>query len=299
VLRADRLVDVVDSEPVADELGRIDPDTERALGGIKRGAADPRDASDLANHVANHEIAEADLVETAVGRGQRDDLQGVARRLFDQNALLHDRARQARLDPFNPVLHHHGGIVEIRPRHEAGGDLDLSQRVAGRFEVEDPGRAVEFLLDETRHAVVEIFRRGARIAGRDRDRRRRDDRILCHWQQRDRDRADQADEQRDDPGEDRPVDEEARHDQFRRTVAVTFDVTTSLDASAASTQASGLTLSPATNFWKPSTTTRSPAFRPSVTSNWPSCSSPVRIGRGVTRLSSLTMKTSLPPPTLR
>ena len=36
----------------------------------------------------------------------------------------------------------------------------------------------------------------------------------------------------------------------------------------------GLTLSPAANFWKPSTTTRSPGFRPSTTSQRPSCAAP-------------------------
>ena len=43
-------------------------------------------------------------------------------------------------------------------------------------------------------------------------------------------------------------------------------------------QTCGLTLSPAANFWKPSTTTLSPAFRPSVTNHWPSCTEPVRTG---------------------
>ena len=37
-------------------------------------------------------------------------------------------------------------------------------------------------------------------------------------------------------------------------------------------------MSPAANFWKPSTTTLSPDFRPSVTNHWPSCTDPVRTG---------------------
>ena len=79
------------------------------------------------------------------------------------------------------------------------------------FEIQNARGAVELLLDQPRHAVVEIFRRRAGIAGRDRDRGRRDDRILRDRQQRNRDQADQADEKRDHPGEDRPVNEEARH----------------------------------------------------------------------------------------
>src|SRR4029078_13421485 len=42
------------------------------------------------------------------------------------------------------------------------------------------------------------------------------------------------------------------------------------DASALVTGC-GRTLSPAANFWKPSTTTLSPAFNPSVTNHWPPC----------------------------
>ncbi len=43
---------------------------------------------------------------------------------------------------------------------------------------------------------------------------------------------------------------------------------------SASDQDCGFTLSPAANFWKPSTTTLSPAFRPSVTNQSPSCTEP-------------------------
>ena len=84
---------------------RIDPDAQRALGRVERGAADAGNAADLAQNVAHHEVAEPDLVEAAVGRAQRDDLQHRARGFLDQNALLHDGARQARLDALDAVLH--------------------------------------------------------------------------------------------------------------------------------------------------------------------------------------------------
>ena len=105
VLRADRLGDVVGGEVEADQLGRIDPDAQRALGRIERGAADAGNAADLAQDVAHHEVAEPDLVEAAVGRAQRDDLQHRARSFLDQDALLHHRARQPRLDALDAVLH--------------------------------------------------------------------------------------------------------------------------------------------------------------------------------------------------
>ena len=211
VLRRYRLVDIVCRQSVADEFGRLEPDAKRTLGRIQRRAADAGNAPDFTEDVADHEVAEADLVEAAVGRGQRDDLQHRAGGLLDEDAFLDDGGGKPRLDALEAVLHIDRGLIGVGARHEVGGDLDLAKQVAGRFEIEDAGGAVQLLLDQARDAIVEIFRRGARILRRDRDRGRRDDWILRHGQQRNRDRADQTDEQRDNPGEDRPVDEEARH----------------------------------------------------------------------------------------
>src|SRR6187549_1468665 len=47
---------------------------------------------------------------------------------------------------------------------------------------------------------------------------------------------------------------------------------------SASIHALDLTLSPGTNFWNPSTITRSPSLRPSLISQTPSCTAPVRTG---------------------
>src|SRR5262249_15851646 len=258
----DRLVDVVGGQAIADQLGRIDPDAKRAFGRIQRGAADAGDTADFAEHVADHEIAETDFLERSGGRAERDDLQHGAGGFLDQDALLDHGARQPRLDALQAVLHLHRSLAGLRARHEVRGDLDLAERVAGRLEVEDAGGAVQLLLDQPRDAVVEVFRRGAGIAGRDRDRGRRDDRVLRDRKQWNRDRSRQTDKQRNDPGKDRPVDEEARHGPYRSIELVCW-AAVSMVASA-SAQACGLTLSPGANFWKPSTTTLSPAFSPSV-----------------------------------
>ena len=198
---------------IADELVGIDPDPQRALGGEQRGAADARDAPDLAQHIADHEVAEADVVELPVGRPQRDDLQHRARGLLDQDALLDDRARQPRLDALDPVLDLDRSHARIGAGNEVGGDLDLAERVAGRFEAENAAGAVELFFDQPRDAVVEVLRRGAGIAGADRNRRRRDDRILSDREERQGQQSAEADEQRDHRREDRAVDEEAGHDR--------------------------------------------------------------------------------------
>ncbi len=211
VLRLDRLGYIVGGELVADELVRIDPHPQRPLGREQRGAADAGNAPDLAQHVADHEVAEADLVEAAVGRLQRDDLQHRARGFLDQDALLDHRTRQAGFHPFDPVLHLDRRHARIGAGHEIGDDLDLAERVAGRFEIQDAAGAVELLFDQPRGAVVEILRRGAGIAGADRDRRRRNDRILRDRQERDRQHTAEADEQGDHDRKDRAADEEGGH----------------------------------------------------------------------------------------
>src|SRR5207244_99538 len=146
------------------------PDPQGSLGGIERGAADTGNAPDFPEHAADHEIAEPDFVEAAVGRAQRDDLQYGAGGLLDQDALLDHCARQPRLDALDAVLDLDRRRAGISARHEVRGYFDLAQRVRGGFEIQDAVGAVKLLLDQPRDAVVEVFRRRAGIAGRDRDR---------------------------------------------------------------------------------------------------------------------------------
>jgi hypothetical protein len=133
------------------------------------------------------------------------------RGFFDQNALLNDGARQARLDALDAVLHLDRGRLGVGAGNEIGGDFHLAEGIARRFEIEDAVGAIEFLFDQPRDAVVEIFRRGAGIAGADGDRGRRDDGILRDRQKGYGEQAAEADQQRDDPGENRAVDEESGH----------------------------------------------------------------------------------------
>ena len=216
VLRVDRLGDVIGGEIESDQLLGIDPHAQRLFSGIQRGAADAGDAADFAEHVADHEVAERDFIHAAVGGGERDNLQHRAGGFLDQDALLQHRARQPRLDALDAVLHVHRRHLDVSAGLKERGDFHLAQRVAGGFETQDAARAVEFFLDQPRDAGVEVLRRRARIAGRHRDRWRRDDRILRNREERDRDRADQTDEQRNDPGEDRPIDKERRHQRLNR-----------------------------------------------------------------------------------
>src|SRR5262249_11015278 len=78
-------------------------------------------------------------------------------------ALLDHGARQPRLHALDAVLHLDRRGRGIGPGNEIGDDLDLPERVAGGFEIQDAVGAVELFLDQPRGAVVEVLGRCARI----------------------------------------------------------------------------------------------------------------------------------------
>src|SRR5438445_7940329 len=65
-------------------------------------------------------------------------------------------------------------------------------------------------------------------------------------------------------------------DQSQRDAGVAGALDTEPTEASASIHDVALTLSPGTNFWNPSTMTRSPSFRPPLISQTPSCTAPVR-----------------------
>ena len=70
ILGLDRLRHIFGGKIVANKLIGIDPDPQRALGRKKRGAADSRDAPDLAEDIADHVVAKCDFVQCPIGRLQ-------------------------------------------------------------------------------------------------------------------------------------------------------------------------------------------------------------------------------------
>ena len=95
------------------------------------------------------------------------------------------------------------------PGCEGDGDVDAAVRLAGRGEIEQVVEARELLLDDLGDRVLAPSGRGARIGGADRPPAAGRCRVLRDRQGPDRQRAGQHDHDGDDPGEDRPVDEEA------------------------------------------------------------------------------------------
>src|SRR3546814_1838424 len=97
--------------------------------------------------------------------------------------LLGHRTRQPRLDAADAVLHLDLRLADRRSRLEGDGDGDAPRGVRGRLEVDQPGDAVQLLLDRTGDALVHLLRRGPRIIGGRRDLRRRDVGILRERQE--------------------------------------------------------------------------------------------------------------------
>ena len=211
VLRADRRGHVGGRQVEADQLGRVDPDAHRPFGAEQLRLADAGHALQFGQHRARRIVAQRDRVELRVVRRQDREQQEVRACLVDAHALLRHRRRQPRRGAAQPVLHVDLRLVRIGAGLEAQRDLPAAVGLADRFHVDQPGRAVHLALDDADHAVFERLRRRAGVGGVDDDRRRRDGRVLRHRQLRDRHAAEHQDEQRDDPREDRAVDEKCGH----------------------------------------------------------------------------------------
>ncbi len=84
------------------------------------------------------------------------------------------------------------------------------------LEIHQAFDAVQLILDLARHALIDFLRRSAGIGSGDRKLRRRDLRILRDRQEGERDGAGDRNEHREDPGQDRPVNEELCHDVLLR-----------------------------------------------------------------------------------
>src|SRR5690606_4973546 len=94
---------------------------------------------------------------------------------------------------------------------EGQGDRDTARRARGRAEIQQVVDAGELLLDDLGDRLLGGARVGARIGRVDRDLWRGDVRVRLHAHVQQRDHAAERDQDRDDPGEDRVVDEETWH----------------------------------------------------------------------------------------
>ena len=208
-LLLDRLDDVLRHQRARLQLVRIEPDPHRILAGAEhRHVADAGQARQLVAQIDGGVVAEEQAVIGRVRRRQRHEQQDRRRLLLHRHALVLHRLRQLRQRARNPVLHQHLREVEI------GADLERHRQRVGAvgaavgLHVEHVLDAVDLLLDRQRHGIDHGLGGGAGIARRHLHRRRHHVGILRDRKAEQRHAADQDHQDRDDVGEDRPLDEE-------------------------------------------------------------------------------------------
>jgi len=191
------------------ELVRVEPDPHRVRGAEHLHAAHARDARERVEQVGADVVRDVVAVHAAVFGDEGDHHQETGLGLADVDALALDFLRQQRHRELQLVLHLHLRDVRIGARLERQRDRGAARGLAGRRHVDQAVEALHVLLDDLRHRVLDDLRRRAGIVRVDRHRGRRDVRVHRDRQLRDREATREHDDDRDDPGEDRPVDEEA------------------------------------------------------------------------------------------
>ena len=138
--------------------------------------------------------------------------------------LLHGQ-RQSGQRLLNFVLDLHLRDVGIRAALERDGDLAHAGRVRVGREVDETVDARELLFDDLGNARLESLGGGTWVAGADVDRRWRDVGILLDRQEEQPADAAEHDEDGNDPGQDRPVDERARNHRTESAMGAAAELT--------------------------------------------------------------------------
>ncbi len=211
IVAAQRIHDVLGGQAARRGLVRIEPDAHGIVArALDLGVADAIDAGDRIGDLQGHVVRQIKLIPAAVGRDEMHHHHQVGGILLGADAQGVDLVGQMRLRDGDTVLHQHLGLVDVGAELEGDGQLEIA--VARRFglHVEHVVDAVDLLLERCRHRVGDGFGRGTGIAGGDDDGGGRDLGILRHRQAEIGKTADQGDQDRDDAGENRSLDEEMR-----------------------------------------------------------------------------------------
>ena len=199
-------------------------------------------------------VSQKQRIVRRVCRSQRDDLENGGGFFLRHHSLLLHRLRQLGHRRRDAVLDEHLGEVQIGADVEGDIQRVTAIRGAGGLHVEHFFNAVDLLFDGQRHRLDERSGAGARIVRGDLDGGRGDGRILLDRQRANRHTAQQQDENGDDIGEHRPLDEKfgehGRPSQMGQW------------AGAAAVSSTGVTFAPGLARIRPLTMTRSAGARP-------------------------------------
>ena len=212
ILALDGAGDVGNGNPQLRHLVRIQPKAHRVIRTEDTDIADARHALDLVDDidvgVILHELPRIG----AVGRIKRTRQRHVRRRFLRRDAKSRDLVRQAVGRDRYIVLRLDRVHIRVRVEAEDHGQTIAARVVGVRRHVVHALGAVDLLLDDLRHRLVDDGGIRAYIAGRDADRRRRDFRILGDRQRKPRQHADDDHRNRDDDGEYRTTNKKLRQD---------------------------------------------------------------------------------------
>ncbi|MND68072.1 hypothetical protein D3C80_595100 [compost metagenome] len=270
VLLADRRHHVARRQAALVELLRVQPDAHGVLPcPAHLDVANALDARQTVAHIEDGVVVQVAHVIAAVRRYQVYDQRQVRRGLHRGHAKAAHLLGQARLGLGHAVLHQLLG--QVRVHAQAEGDGQGQQAVGGGLaaHVEHVLDAVDGFLQGHGHGLGDHLRAGAGEARRDHDRGRHHFRVLGNRQLRNGHQAAHQQQDGEDGGEDRPVDEVVGEVHWPASRC-------SFDASwaAGSSRGCGATRLPARMRCRPLMTMRSSSARPDDTTRLPSMRAP-------------------------
>ena len=153
-------------------------------------------------------VAQEQVVVAPVGGDQVDDHQRVGRHLLDGDALVLNQGRDHRQGERHTVLNQNLSHVRVDAAIKGHGQIVRAIVGAARRHVHHAFDAADLFLDRSGNRVANSQRVGAGIQRRDLDGGRRHVRILGHGKRKQRHESRQNDDDGNDRGKNRSIDEE-------------------------------------------------------------------------------------------
>src|SRR3984893_14476448 len=285
VLSTQYVQDIAGADITRSGLVRIDPDPHRILPLSQNPEIrDAGQARDFVSHVENEIVGDVLRAARSIRRIWMDAKQQGRDCLLDLHAFELDFLRQPGQGVLHPVVREHQRRVDIGADLEKPRDAELAITCRLAADVVHVLDAVDGLLERRRDGARDDFGRSAWVGGRDLYGWRDDVRILGYRQECCRGKSEHHDEDTDDRGESRVVNEKMR--EFHDPTEPGFGLGVSSIGSAC-----GDTAAPVRAVGMPRTITRSDVVRPERMTRRPSRRSPIWTSFGVTTLFDATVRT--------
>ncbi len=200
---------VRDAQVEGRQFVRVEPGAQAVVAlAQQRDGGDAGEAAQLVLDVDGRVVAEERAVVAVVGRDQVHDHQRARRHLLDVDALGLDQRRDDRQGQADAVLHQYLGHVGVKAQLEGDGQVVGAVVGALRGHVHHALDAADLFLDRRRHRVAHGQGVGPGVESRHLHRGRGDVGVLLHRQRTPGHDPRQDQDDRQDGGENRTVDEE-------------------------------------------------------------------------------------------